>query len=279
MVLVLGVSAGASGARAVLAHSDRPHHEPLARCEIRRRPGSAIGEPVISAIRTLRATAVEQAELVSATAVTLRTGIDPEVVEFATPATTRVHVRVLPETSAQLRYLRFTGQLPRRGSVVLYDVGGSGLSVCVADAPTGEVLTARRSAVVGGDQLDRLLQDHLAASGVRLELTACRDLKEQLAFERVVTAADPGTGATVVVTNNDLAVLTREGVMHSVSLLRTMIRESHSTPSAVVLLGGGGQVAALRHWLETFLRLPVVLPAEPASVAGRGAGGVFYLKG
>ncbi|MFE3291396.1 hypothetical protein [Rhodococcus sp. NPDC059234] len=271
MVLVLGVSAGASGARAVLAHSDRPHHEPLARCDVRRRPGSAIGEPVISAIRTLRATAVEQAELVTATAVTLRTGIDPEVVEFATTATTRIHVRVLPETSAQLRYLRFTGQLPRRGSVVLYDVGGSGLSACVADAPTGEVLTARRSAVVGGDQLDRLLQDHLAEGGVRLELTACRDLKEQLAFERVVTAADPNTGAAVVLTNNDLAVLTREGVMHSVSLLRTMIRESRSTPSAVVLLGGGGQVASLRHWLETFLRLPVTLPAEPASVAGRGA--------
>ncbi|TQF65727.1 hypothetical protein FK531_20025 [Rhodococcus spelaei] len=271
MVLVLGVSAGASGARAVLAHSDRPHHDPLARCDVRRRPGSPIGEPVISAIRTLRATAVEQGELVSATAVTLRTGIDPEVVEFTAASTTRAHVRVLPETAAQLRYLRFTGQLPRRGAVVIYDVGGSGLSVCVADAPSGEILSSRRSAVVGGDQLDRLVQDHLAASGVRIDLTACRDLKEQLSFERVVTASDPSTGAMTVLTNNDLAALTRDGVMHSVSLLRTMIRESAASPAAVVLLGGGGHVAALRDWLETFLRLPVTVPPDPASVAGRGA--------
>ncbi|MBP1159710.1 hypothetical protein [Rhodococcus sp. PvR099] len=271
MVLVLGVSAGASGARAVLALSDRPHHEPVARCDVRRRPGTTIGEPVISAIRTLRATAVEQAAFIGATAVTLRTGIDPDVVESATAATTRQHVRVVPETSAQLRYLRFTGRLPRRGSVLLYDVGSSGLAACVADTVSGEVLASRRSAVVGGDQFDRLVQEHLAGRGIRLEQAACRDLKEQLGFERIVTAKDPETGACQVLTNNDLAGLAADAVAHSSTVLRSMIRESGTTPSTIVLLGGGAHTPSLGPRLEALMRIPVVMPPEPASVAGRGA--------
>ncbi|MFD4266793.1 hypothetical protein [Rhodococcus sp. NPDC058481] len=255
----------------MLAFSDRPHHDPVARCDVRRRPGTTIGEPVISAIRTLRTTAVERAAVIGATAVTLRTGIDPGAVESATASTTRQHVRVVPETSAQLRYLRFTGRLPRRGSVLLYDVGSSGLAACVADAVSGEVLASRRSAVVGGDQFDRLVQQHLAARGIRLEPAACRDLKEQLGFERIVTAKDPESGACQVLTNNDLAGLSADAVAHSGTLLRSMIRESGSIPSAIVLLGGGAHTPALHSRLEALMRIPVVTPPEPASVAGRGA--------
>ncbi|SDE46932.1 molecular chaperone HscA [Rhodococcus tukisamuensis] len=270
-MLVLGVSAGASGARAVLAHSDRPHREPMARCDVRRRPGADVGEPVMSAIRTLRAAAVDQGDLVGATAVTLRTGIDPFVVENATATTTRQHVRVFTETSAQLRYLRFTGLLPRTGTVALYDVGSSGLSLCVADSASGEVLASRRSAVVGGDQFDRLLQDHVAGNGIRLDLAVCRDVKERLAAERLTTVADPDTGACTVVTNNDLAALVRPVVAHSASLLRTMATQSRTAPSLVVLLGGGAGVPSLQAELESALRIPVAAAPEPAAVSARGA--------
>ncbi|MFC7449555.1 hypothetical protein [Rhodococcus daqingensis] len=270
-MLVLGVSAGAGGARGVLTAPDRPHHEPVARCDVRRRTGAEIGEAVISVIRTLRAAAVDRSEMVAATAVTLRTGIDPEAVYDASAAQSRHHVRVVPETSSQLRYLRFTGLIPRHGASVLYDVGSSGLSACVADAASGEVLVARRSAVVGGDQFDRSLQAYLFDQGFRLDLTECRDLKEQLGHERVATATDPDTGACRVLTGSDLAALTRDAVAHSTSVLRSMIRESKVRPSRIVVLGGGARVPGLVATLQSELRIQTVVPPEPASVAGRGA--------
>ncbi|GAA4475094.1 hypothetical protein GCM10023094_11960 [Rhodococcus olei] len=271
MVLVLGVSAGSSGARAVLAHPDRPHHEPVARCDVRLRVGAALGEPMISAIRTLRTVAIERGEMVAATAVTLRTGLEPEVVQSLSAATTRQHVEVLPETAAQVRYLRFTGALPRHGTAVLYDVGSSGLSIAVADGATGEVLAARRSAMVCGDRIDQLLQEQLAAQGVWRGLSWCRDVKEQLAHERVVTATDPRTGAATVVTTGDLVDLSRADVIQSVSLLHTMIRETGTTPAVLVLLGGGAHLPGLRERLESLLRIPVSAAPDPTSVAGRGA--------
>lgn len=270
-MLVLGVSAGANGARAVLTLSDRPHHDPIARCDIRRRADATVGEPVISAIHTLRATAVERGELVSATAVTLRTGLEPEVAQALSAAATRQHVQILAETAAQVRYLRFTGALRKHRTAVLYDVGSSGLSVCIADGTSGEVLESRRSDLVCGDRVDGLLQEHLASAGVWQDLARCRDVKERLTHERVVTVTDAHTGATAVVTTGDLGALIRDDVEASVSLLHRMIRESGTSPTTVVPLGGGAHLPGLPEQLGAMLGLPVTTAPDPTSVAGRGA--------
>ena len=180
-------------------------------------------------------------------------------------------MNVLPEAAAQLRYLTFTGALPRRTAVVLYDVGSSGLTVSVADTATGAVLSERRSVLLGGDRIDRLLQEHLAARGVWRDLGRCRELKEQLARERVVTVTDPGTGVATVVTTGDLADLSRSDVGRSVPLVDTVIREAGVHPTAAVPLGGGAHLAGLVESLGSLLPIPVTTAPDPTSVAGRGA--------
>ncbi|MGW6692409.1 hypothetical protein ACWF62_01360 [Rhodococcus sp. NPDC054953] len=271
MALVLGVSAGASGARAVLSLPDRPHHEPVARCAVGRGPGVSIGEPAVSAIRTLRAVAAERGEAVAATAVTVRSGLEPEIAADLGSVAGRQHVRVLAETAAQVRYLRFTGALPRHAVAVLYDIGRSGLSLCLAEGATGTIITSRRSALVCGDRLDQLVQETLAAAGVWRDLQHCAEVTRQLTIDRVATVTDPHTGAATVVTAGDLTRLIRDDLAASTSLLDKMVRESGVSPTTAVLLGGGAQLPGLGTHLQELLGLPVADVADPASVAARGA--------
>lgn len=271
MVLVLGVSAGASGARAVLALPDRPHHDPFARRAVRRHPDAPVGDPVLAAIRAPRAVALDRGERVVATAVTLRVDLETDVAQALDADRGGASVHVLEESSAQIRYLRFTGVLPRHGAAVLYDVGGSGLTMCLVDGASGEIAAYRRSDLAHGDRVDRVLQQHLASAGVWRDLGRCRDVKERLTHERVVTVTDPQTAATAVVTTGDLTHLVRGDLEASVSLLHRMVDESGTTPSLAVLLGGGAQLPGLPGQLESVLGLPVSTAPDPTSVAGRGA--------
>ncbi|MFD6454602.1 hypothetical protein ACFWF3_27850, partial [Nocardia sp. NPDC060220] len=67
MVLILGVSAGAGGARALLTHSDQPHMPPIDRIQVPRRPGGSVEESVLTAIHRMRAAAADREEYISGT--------------------------------------------------------------------------------------------------------------------------------------------------------------------------------------------------------------------
>lgn len=268
MVLVLGVSAGAGGARAMLTHSDQPHLPPIDRCQVPRRAGGGVEEPVFEAIRQMSGSAERRDELITSTAVTSRCPLHSEAIRAAAG---RTRLTIVDEPLAQLRYLRFTGRLPDTGSVILYDLGASGLTVTHADCRADTILSSRRSTVLGGDGYDALLRWQLARGGVLTDKLTSRRHREALSSARVVTAMDTSSGGRAVVTRSDLAELCAAGIHHSVSFVRQLIEETGVQPAAMVLLGGCTRSPSIREDLAEMIDLPIIYDPEPEYVSTRGA--------
>ncbi|WP_330183112.1 hypothetical protein OHB26_05295 [Nocardia sp. NBC_01503] len=268
MVLVLGVSAGAAGARAMLTHSDQPHLPPIDRCRVPRRTGGGIEEGVFEAIRLMRGSADQRDEFITGIAVTCRCPAHADAIRTTAG---RNRLTVIDEQVAQLRYLRFTGRLPSTGSILLYDLGASGLTLTQIDCRTDAILASKRSTVLGGDGHDALLRWLLVRGGVNVDLPTSRRHKEALATERVITVCDPIDGHRAVITRSDFADLVSAGVHHSVSFVRQMIDETGVHPCGMALLGGCTRNKSIRDELEQQLDLPLIYDPEPEFVSTRGA--------
>ncbi|MEV4157044.1 hypothetical protein AB0J48_28900 [Nocardia salmonicida] len=268
MVLILGVSAGAGGARAVLTHSDQPHMPPIDRIHVPRRAGGSVEESVLTAIHRMRAAAAERDEYISGTAVTCRSELQADAIRAAAG---RADFAIVDEPLAQLRYLRFTGLLPAADSVMLYDLGSSGLTITHADCRTETIIAGKRSTVLSGNGYDALLRWQLARRGVAADAHASREHRESLSRTRVVTAADAGTGGRAVLTRSDLAALCEAGLHHSASFVRLLIEETGVRPGALALLGGCSRNPSLRADLGRLIGLPIVYDPEPEYVSARGA--------
>lgn len=267
-MLVLGLSAGAGGARAVLTHSDQPHLPPIARCHIPRRAGGGVDEPVFEAIQLMHRSADRRDELISGTAVTCRCPLHADAIRTAAGA---YPLTIVDEPLAQLRYLRFTGQLPESGTVILYDLGASGLTVTHADCRTDAVLSSKRSTVIGGDGYDALLRWQLARGGVLTDRLTSRRHRESLSSARVVTARDANSGGRAVITRSDLAELCTAGIHHSAFFVRQLIEETGVPPDGIVLVGGCTRSPTVREELAELVDLPVIYDPEPEYVSARGA--------
>ncbi len=268
MVLVLGVSAGSSGARAILAHSDQPHLPPIDCCAVRRRPGAGVDEAVFEVIRRMSLSAQQRDELIASTAVTCRSAEHAEIVRRAAG---RRRLTVVDEPLAQLRYLRFTGRLPDSGSVLLYDLGSAGLTLTQVDCRADAVLGFDHGSCPGGDDYDALLRNRLAHVGVRADRAVVRRHREELSSARVVTATDPRTGARAVLTHSDLADLLTDGVRDSASAVEQLIERTGTRPIALVLVGGCARSPIVREELAATFDLPIVHDPEPEHVSARGA--------
>ncbi|WP_458689713.1 Hsp70 family protein [Nocardia tengchongensis] len=269
MVLVLGVSAGAAGARAMLTHSDQPHLPPIDHCQVvRRSGGGSMEEAVFEAIRLMRKSAAKRDEFITGIAVTCRSGNHAEAIRTAAG---RNRLTVIDEPVAQLRYLRFTRKLPSEGSVLLYDLGASGLTLTQIDCRNDAVLATKRSTVLGGDGHDALLRWLLTRGGVTLDLADTRRQKEALASERVLAVCDPISGQRIVVTRSDFAELVEAGIHHSASFVRHMIEETGIRPAGLALLGGCTRNKSIRDELKQQLGYPLIYDPEPDFVSTRGA--------
>lgn len=271
MVLVLGVSVGASGARAILAHSDQPDLPPIDFCLAHRQAGAALEEAALAAIARMQAAADTRGEVITATAVACRTEAAAEAIRAAAPRLDRCgRLQVVNEATAQLRYLRFVGRLPDEGSVVLYDLGSSGLTLSLADCTgNGTVERTNRSTVLCGDGFDTLLQWRLARLGIVIDCDAARRHREALSTDSVVTAEDRKSGQRLVFTNSDFTDLANAGLQHSVTAIRQLADDDEL--DCVVLLGGCSRNRALAEQLAIMLELPVYAEPEPELVSARGA--------
>lgn len=268
MVLVLGVSAGAGGARAILTHSDQPHLPPIDSCAVDRRPGADVAEAVFEVIRLMSRSAQERDELIASTAVTCRC---PEHAEAIRRAAGRRRLTIVDEPLAQLRYLRFTGQLPGSGSVVIYDLGSSGLTLTQVDCRADAVMAVDHSTSPGGDDHDALLRNRLAHAGVRADRAAARRHREKLSSARVITATDPRSGERAVLTHSDLVELLGAGVRRSASAVLEVIERTGTRPQALVLVGGCARSPIVCEELAGAIDLPIVYDSEPEHVSARGA--------
>lgn len=179
------------------------------------------------------------------------------------------------ESEAALAYLRATGELP--GDVaVLYDLGASGLTVTVVDRTTGAVHTERTRTVSGRLFDDAVRLHQLGSDGVWRPddpedeefVAQCRTAKEQLSGSDAV--AVPGTAGVILMSLETFDPLITPLVEGSARFLRDVVHRSGARPETIVLLGGGAHVRLVRRVLETWMKLPVVVPHEPELVLAKG---------
>ncbi|MFC9790372.1 Hsp70 family protein [Rhodococcus sp. NPDC127528] len=192
----------------------------------------------------------------------------------------RLHnYHVVPSATAAITLLEQTGQLGDAQTVVLYDLGSSGVTVSVVDRYTRAVVATETSTVACGDYFDWLVReqqhrDHgLAAPAdewAAAELAQrCRAAKEQLSESDAVCL--PGDGGLILLTREKFESLVAVPVEGSARLAREVITASGRRPDVVVLLGGGSRIPLVQAVLRGWLALPTVVPAEPEMVTAQGA--------
>jgi molecular chaperone HscA len=222
----------------------------------------------LQAIDLMRRAAEHRDEFVTGIAVTCRCPLHSDAIRAAAGSS---RLTIVDEPLAQLHYLRFTGQLPDEGAVLLYDLGASGLTLTEANCDNDTILGAKRSTVLGGDSHDALVRWRLAHGGVAVDQPTSRAYKESLTSTPVLTVGDPRTGTRMVLTRSDFNELVLAGIHHSVSYVRQLVDETGVSPRAVVLLGGCARSSGVRESLAQLLDLPLIYDAEPELVSARGA--------
>lgn len=269
MVSVLGVSVGASAVR--VAYPDDEG------AVFRSFPVDAASEHpehvVADAIGTVMAERAAADDDVQVFGVAYRDEAQAAAVQAA------IDCRLVPEVTAALRMLEASGQLGDHSTLVFYDLGSSGLTVTVVDRLTCTVLGTARTDEISGDVVDRLIRDHQldekriappadAAAESALE-ARCRRAKEELSTNTAVCV--PGDGGLLLLSQDILDSLIVRHVEASARLAREVIESSGRAADAVVLIGGGAHIPLVASLMESWLALPVIVPAQPELVAAEGA--------
>ncbi|WP_141136475.1 rod shape-determining protein [Rhodococcoides kyotonense] len=267
-VLVVGVGAGAHGARAILTYLDSPHRAPIASRTVRRRAGQSLVSAVSDGVSALHSVASKLALQVGHSAIAYRVSEDADAITAHGDARPSALVH---ETDAQLRYLRFTGTVPNHGSTVVCDMGSTGMTASVVDLAGGETVTARRTSTFCGDDLDHLIRRHLASNGVRIGVDRSRLLKEQLGIGGVVNAHNADGPGHHVLTRKDFEDMIAGPVRYATMVVDQTIELSGVKPSSIVLVGGGANVSSIGASFERHIGLRTHVPDRPELVSARGA--------
>ena len=269
MVSVLGVSVGASAVRVACPDDEGAVFRSFPVDSVDTHPEQLVADSIGTVMAECPA-----ADEVQAIGVAYR---DPA--QAAAVQATMGDCRLVPEVTAVLRQLEASGQLGDHSTLVFYDLGSSGLTVTVVDRLTGEALGAARTDEISGDGIDRLIRDHQLAQeriarpadeAAESALTErCRRAKEELSTNTAVCV--PGDGGLLLLSQDNLDSLIVRPVEASARLAREVIDSSGRRPDAVVLIGGGAHIPLVASLMESWLALPVIVPAQPELVAAEGA--------
>ncbi|UGT39589.1 Hsp70 family protein [Nocardia yamanashiensis] len=191
----------------------------------------------------------------------------------------RHNVKLIPESTAALAFLRHTGLLDRYETVAIIDLGATGATVTVADHADDTVLRSERTGVVSGNAMDELilqhlLDCHLARRGTRpnrgMLLNRSRAAKEHLSIAPAVTI-DHVAGQPLKLTRVDFDELVADLLRELAVFARGVFARAPKFPEAVAVLGGGANTPAVLDSLEKQLDVPVFTVPEPESAIAKGA--------
>ena len=277
MTSVLGVSVGASAVRFARRNTESPDG-PIFRSRAVTATLERPEAPAAESIATVL-TETDEIDQVQAIGVAYRNEAQAGAVQAAMSRLDIDNFHLVPEVTAALEMLETSGSLGGSATLVFYDLGSSGLTITVVDRSTGIVLSTARSDQISGDRVDRLIYDHHLElhrftqpidTTTQLALAArCRDAKEQLSSKDAVCM--PGEGGLLLLSQDSLDSLIDGPVKTSARLTREVIRRSGRTPDAAVLIGGGANIPLVTTVMESWLNLPVIVPAQPELVAAEGA--------
>ena len=277
MTSVLGVSVGASAVRFACRDAvtlETPIFQSRSVTATLERPEELAAESIGTVLAER-----DEADEVQAIGVAYQDEAQAGAVQAAMSRLQIGNFQLVPEVTAALQMLEMSGELGDHLTLVFYDLGSSGLTVTVVDRDTGMVLSSARSDQISGDLVDRLICDnqlelhrfaHPADAAAALALAArCRDAKEQLSTNGAVCM--PGEGGLLLLSQDGFDSLIVGPVETSARLTREVIRRSGRLPDAAVLIGGGAHIPLVTSVMESWLDLPVIVPAQPELVAAEGA--------
>jgi hypothetical protein len=216
---------------------------------------------------------------VDATAVAYRSEPHARAVRASLARRKLTNYQLVPEVAAVVEFLQASGELRDKTTIALYDLGSAGLSVSVVDLATRKVRCSERTSDIGGDYLDSLIREQQIATGriahppdphglaVLDEL--CRSAKERLTTDTAV--ALPSEYGLVLLSRESLESLITLAIESSARMTQDLIVRSERTVHAVVAIGGCARIPLVTQVLERWLRVPVLVPAQPETVVARGA--------
>ncbi|WP_169811265.1 Hsp70 family protein [Nocardia anaemiae] len=201
-------------------------------------------------------------------------------------------VALVDEVGSILARVESTRGLPADGAVVVYDLGGNGLSVSVAQG-TEQIGRTVRSAEFGGKHIDDAIVRHvlrgldgelgdldLAAPALLAPLNElrlrCKQAKETLSTETaaVVEVELGPVRHDVRLVRSELEDLIRKQVVASAEYVREALRtneiEVHEV-RAVVLAGGASATPLVTEVLSAQFHVPVIAESEPGLTSANGA--------
>ncbi|MFI7664647.1 Hsp70 family protein [Nocardia sp. NPDC049526] len=201
-------------------------------------------------------------------------------------------VALVDEVGSILARVESTRGLPSDGAVVVYDLGGNGLSVSVARA-TEQIGRTVRSAEFGGKHIDDAILLHvlrglagelgdidLAAPALLAPLNELRlrsrQAKETLSTETtaVIEVELGPVRHDVRLVRSELEELIREQVVESAGLVREALRTNEIDAGdvrAVVLAGAASATPLVAEVLSTELHVPVIAEPDPGLTSANGA--------
>lgn len=188
-------------------------------------------------------------------------------------------LRLVPEGTAALTYLRHTGLVDRYDTVAIVDLGATGLSITVADQADANILRTERTGAISGNAIDELIYHHLvdlhyARRGTRpnrgMLTNRGRAAKEHLSIAPAVTI-DHVAGQPLKLTRADFEELISDLLRNTAVFAAAAFARSPKFPQAVIVIGGGANIPAVISTLARELNLPVHTVDDPEAVIAKGA--------
>lgn len=198
----------------------------------------------------------------------------------------------VPASTAILRWLKSEQGSGASGAALIYDLGGSSLSIAVADAADGHTLAEPvHTEEVSGAAFDHVILQQVLANvagtgldpfdpsteRVLAELrTRCTAAKERLSsdIETVLPVDIGGNRRDVRLVRDEFEELIRPLVALSVQLAHDATNRAGLAPGALrylVLVGGGASIPLVTELLAAEFGLPVTVSAQPQFTASVGA--------
>lgn len=278
MSSVLGVSVGAGAVRMARPHAGNPHgHVTPHSFDLQSIP--VLDQSVEGLAAEAIGVTLEATPSIGATAIAYRSEQHARAIRAAMARQQLTNYELVPEIVAALEFAQSTGDIRGISSLVVYDLGSSGLSVSVVDTQTREVRHSERTSDISGDYLDSLIREQQIASGriahppnaaglAALD-ALCREAKEQLTSNTAV--ALPSEQGLVLLAQENFESLIMLAIESSARMTRDVIVRSDRPVHGVLAIGGCARIPLVAKVLERWMGVPVVVPDSPETVMARGA--------
>lgn len=180
--------------------------------------------------------------------------------------------RMVEESQALMAYSRTVPELADKDYVLVVDLGKKGLSATALNVADDYVEWTARTVDISGDRFDEVVRGIVMAKGILPAPAGPDGDREYQDFFRELKEL-VSSSAGVRAPNRGPMLLSRKEFEREITPLVSDALEwaSKQAPDAVLLIGGGASIPAVRTIIENKWSVPVHVPDAPAMAIAKGA--------